>query len=87
MAIRNPFTAHPASVGESYLEHLRSATGFGARMFFASIACLLHGLFPFAFEKTGSNCVRRLHQRMIVSRAKPAATRPHRFPIDEACES
>lgn len=71
------FTAHPASVGESYWQHLASATGFGTRMIGAGLACLLHGLFPWLFRTTGSDAVRALHARMIVHRhrapASPAA--------------
>ncbi|MDP2322666.1 MAG: DUF6356 family protein, partial [Gammaproteobacteria bacterium] len=36
------FTEHPASVGESYIEHLISATGFSLRMIGAGLACLVH---------------------------------------------
>ena len=50
----NPFTSHPATVGESYGEHLATATGFGSRMILAGIACMLHGIFPFLFVTTGS---------------------------------
>lgn len=58
------FTQHPRSVGESYLEHLAMAWGFGLAMLTGGLACLLHGFFPFLFERTGSNCVARLHATM-----------------------
>ena len=47
------FTEHPASVHESYSEHLVMAGGFGAKMIIAGFACVLHGIFPFLFIKTG----------------------------------
>jgi hypothetical protein len=67
------FTEHPASVGETYFSHCRSALGFGASMVIAGVACILHAFFPFAFIQTGSNAIRRLHDRMVVNRQ----TRPH----------
>lgn len=65
----NLFTKHPASVGETYSEHFKAATSFGIPMILAGFACSLHGLFPFMFEKTGSNLVRKLYERMVTKRA------------------
>ena len=62
------FTEHPASVGESYTEHLFSAICFGARMVFAGIACLVHGVLPFLFVRTGSRAIAELNDRMLVNR-------------------
>jgi hypothetical protein len=62
------FTEHPASVGESYFEHLARASCFGTRMVFAGLACLVHGLLPFLFVKTGSRTIRELNERMVVNR-------------------
>lgn len=68
------FLDHPASVGETYLEHLASAGRFGGRMLLAGIACLLHGVFPFLCVTTGSKIVRQMHETMIAHRShKPAA--------------
>ena len=64
------FREHPASVGETYGEHFRHATGFGIRMMLGGIACLLHGFLPFLFVKTGSKQISTLHDRMVVNRAK-----------------
>jgi hypothetical protein len=64
------FTRHPASVGETYLEHLESASFFGSRMILAGCACMLHGLFPFLFVTTGSSTVKHLHERMIKHRTR-----------------
>jgi hypothetical protein len=67
------FTDHPQSVGETYFEHLESATGFGLRMVAAGLACLLHGLFPFLFVTTGSRTIGHLHERMIRHRSRNRA--------------
>ena len=64
------FTVHPRSVGETYGEHLRAAAGFGFAMIGAGLACLLHALLPFLFVRTGSETVRRLHQRMVEARGR-----------------
>ena len=64
------FTDHPASVGETYGEHLVHASGFGLRMVAGGIACILHGILPFLFVKTGSNQIQTLHGRMVVNRSK-----------------
>jgi hypothetical protein len=64
----NPFTEHPASVGETYLVHLRAAAGFGFEMIVAGFACLVHALLPFLFVRTGSDCILRLHDRMLARR-------------------
>ena len=62
------FTAHPASVGESYGEHLATATNFGFRMVLAGVACMLHGLLPFVFVRTGSRAVSELNAQLIARR-------------------
>lgn len=68
----NPFTAHPATVGETYFQHMRSAGAFAVLLFLGSMACLLHAILPFAFERTGSNFVRTLYDRMVTNRAAHA---------------
>ena len=64
------FTAHPASVGETYFGHLMQATSFGFRMLLAGIACILHGLFPFLFVTTGSDVMKALHGEMSARRER-----------------
>jgi len=84
MAALRPFTEHPASVGETYAEHCGTAVYFGARMIFAGCACLVHGLLPFAFVRTGSRAITELHERMITKRcAAPPAPLPRdsRLPL------
>ena len=63
------FTAHPATVGESYLQHLRFAAGTGLSLLAAGLAAIAHGVVPCLFESTSSTTVLRLAQRMR-----------HRFP-------
>ncbi len=68
--IAKAFTEHPASVGETYGDHLVHATGFGVRMVLGGLACMLHGLLPFLFVTTGSEQIETLHGKMIVNRSK-----------------
>lgn len=67
------FFDHPRGVRESYGEHFVAACGFGAAMIMGGIACMVHALVPGLCVRTGSNIVRRLHDRMVVNRAKSAA--------------
>jgi Family of unknown function (DUF6356) len=71
------FTQHPATVGESYAEHLLHAACFGTRMVLAGLACLIHAVFPFAFERTGSRAISELNERMV-SRRRPARIAPEK---------
>ena len=66
--MRNCFKDHPASVGETYFQHMSAALGFAARLFRASVACFVHGMLPFLFTRTGSSAVRRLYEDMITER-------------------
>jgi hypothetical protein len=66
------FVEHPASVGESYLEHMGVAASFGGAMFLGSLACFVHALFPGLCVKTGSGVVTTLHHRMVTHRTDSA---------------
>ena len=66
-------TDHPASVGETYLEHMGQATSFGTTMILAGIACLIHGLIPAWFVATGSKNISRLHDRLVINRRRKEA--------------
>jgi hypothetical protein len=69
------FSEHPASVGETYAEHMRSAFRFGVLLLGASIACLVHGILPWVLKTRGSETVRLLYDRMINDRRKAGASR------------
>ncbi len=64
------FKQHPASVNESYIQHMGTALFFFAYFCYAAFAALIHAFFPFLFEKTGSKIVSELNQRMVVSRSR-----------------
>jgi hypothetical protein len=67
------FRDHPASVDETYFQHMAAASGFGWAMLKASGACFVHALVPGLCVRTGSGIIRDLHDRMVVNRqGKPA---------------
>ena len=72
--IKRAFTEHPASVGESYFEHMGMALSFSGRMIFGGLACMIHAFFPFLFVCTGRECIKKLHDRMVLHRAKGSCT-------------
>ncbi len=74
MGLRRLFSEHPASVGESYGEHLLRALGFGSRMMLAGAACLVHALLPFLFVRTGSQAIAELHEAMVRNRTASRAS-------------
>lgn len=57
------FTAHPATVGESYLAHMGFAAWFASRLALAAGAATVHAFLPFLFETTASRIVRELAER------------------------
>ena len=59
--IYNPFTKHPKSVNETYLEHMWCAFKFFYTLLGLSFAALVHSVFPFLFEFTASNGVKKLN--------------------------
>lgn len=81
MSLLKPFTDHPASVGETYTQHLAQASGFGLRMLAGGLACLIHGLLPFLFVRTGSGIITELHRRMVTHRSRLPEVEPRSSPM------
>jgi hypothetical protein len=73
------FTEHPESVGETYFEHMASASGFAATMAAGAVACFLHGIFPFAFEMSGSRRIDELQHLMVTTRHRNPSAEPSPF--------
>ena len=68
------FTDHPGSVGESYAEHMVTASGFGLRMVLTGLACMVHAVLPYLFVKTGSQQISALYDRMVANRRRNPVT-------------
>jgi hypothetical protein len=58
------FSAHPATVGETYFGHARFAFSFAGWLLIAGMAALVHAILPFLFETTASRIITKLHNRM-----------------------
>jgi len=70
------FTEHPASVGETYWQHLGMACRFSFWLAAGALACLVHAVLPFLFVKSGSGIIAMLHDRMVVNRSRLTGTAP-----------
>ena len=82
MDIIRLLTEHPASVGETYSEHMSRAACFGARMMLAGMACLVHAVLPFLFVRTGSRAIVELNERLAVNRrAAPPLVSGEQLPL------
>jgi hypothetical protein len=68
--LRSLFTEHPASVDETYTEHMGVAFSFALLMFLGSLACLVHAFLPFLCVKTGSETIAELNERMVTHRRR-----------------
>ena len=58
------FLSHPRALGQSYLQHQRTAFTFSGSLLATGLAAAVHGVFPCLFETTTSRAVARLHARM-----------------------
>jgi len=68
--VRNPFTAHPNDVGESYPEHAAFAVRYGLKMAAGGLAAVAHGLFPFLFRTTASRITDELKATLDEARSR-----------------
>jgi hypothetical protein len=57
------YTAHTQSVGESYFEHLGTASKMAALLLGLAAIALIHGLLPIVFVRTVSNKLIELGRR------------------------
>ena len=62
--MRNIFTKHPHKVGESYFEHFIKASGVGLSLLFLVFRIFIHALFPFFFEYSTSNKIKKLNDEL-----------------------
>ena len=58
------FTAHPATVNETYFGHMKFAFGFGFWLAVAACAAVIHAIIPALCETTASRILTRLTNRM-----------------------
>ncbi len=70
----NPFTTHPAAVGETYAQHFGFALKFGATMAVGGLAAMVHAFFPFLCVTTASRKLDQLNA-LRARGTQPTATR------------
>ena len=58
------FLDHPASVDESYFQHMRFAFGFAGTLALAATAALIHAIIPGLCKTTASRIIYRLNDRL-----------------------
>ena len=63
MRISEKFTAHPASVGQTYFEHFKFAVKVSSTLLKAFLACLIHAVYPPFHKNTTSAAIAELHNR------------------------
>jgi len=65
---KNPLTVlfldHPATVNETYFQHMRFAFSFAFWLGAAALAALVHAFIPALCETTASRILKRLHARI-----------------------
>lgn len=62
--MRARFTEHPASVGETYFEHMQNAARYSRELLSASLCAGIHALFPWTHCTSASSKIRALHDEM-----------------------
>lgn len=80
------FIDHPASVNETYVQHLCHAMSFSIKLFKAALACFIHGVVPGLCIKTGSQAITELHHSMVTFRVKGSEKQARSNDFDGAPE-
>ncbi|MEO9652878.1 MAG: DUF6356 family protein [Roseobacter sp.] len=62
--LRRIFLSHPASVDETFVQHMLFALSFAVKLFAAAFAALVHAFVPCLFEKTASRILIDLSNRV-----------------------
>ena len=68
------FTDHPASVGETYPEHMRVALGYAARLAVAAAAATIHAFLPALFQTRASDTIRAMNAEIEGRGGPPPAS-------------
>ena len=66
--MKNIFTDHPNSVGESYFKHMLFAIKIGLKLISWGFAAIFHAIFPFVFKTYVSSNIKKLHDDIFVNR-------------------
>ena len=59
------FTKHPKSFNETYIKHMLNALKFCIKLQLLSFVLIIHAIFPFSFQTTASEGIKKLNKHMI----------------------
>lgn len=62
--MKNIFTEHPRSVGESYLLHMSNAVRYALTFLVLFFIALVHAILPFLFVRAASDIVCEMNKNM-----------------------
>ena len=63
--MKNLFTIHPIkNANETWWQHCQFAVSVGIRLVFTAIIFIIHAVFPFWFENTASDGIKKLNDCM-----------------------
>ena len=62
--MKNPFTKHPHSVGETYFEHMWNALRYSMTLEWLSFCVFIHAIFPFWCEFSASDGVKKINKEL-----------------------
>ena len=62
--MKNLFSEHPNSVGQSYSEHFLFALTIAGTCLVITIVATIHSVLPFIFKNTGSTLLQQLNRKI-----------------------
>lgn len=68
--MKNIFTEHPKTIGETYVEHLLYASGVGWRCLKIAGIAFCHAVLPFTFEHTAGDMIQELAVALMTRQNK-----------------
>ena len=71
MNLKNPFTKHPNSVGETYFQHMWNALKYSIRLEILALYVFIHAIFPFWNEFTASDEIEKLNKELLSENSLP----------------
>ena len=60
--MKNIFTRHPNSIGETYFGHLIKGLGFSLKLMLISLKVFIHAIIPCFFENSASDKIAELNK-------------------------
>ncbi|MDG1652639.1 MAG: DUF6356 family protein [Flavobacteriaceae bacterium] len=62
--MKNIFTDHPNSVGETYFQHFAFAFGIGFKLIVWGFVAMIHALLPFTFKTYVSKHIHKMYLKI-----------------------